>query len=57
MTYMASCGSTPCNEFNATGAKWFKIDQLGLSDPSVPTWYQADISSTPRTSARASAPH
>ncbi|KIP01552.1 glycoside hydrolase family 61 protein [Phlebiopsis gigantea 11061_1 CR5-6] len=45
MTYMASCGSTPCNEFNATGAKWFKIDQLGLSDPSVPTWYQADISS------------
>ncbi|KAJ3551901.1 hypothetical protein NM688_g4443 [Phlebia brevispora] len=42
MTYMASCGSTSCSEFDPTGAKWFKIDELGLkSDGS--TWYQSDI--------------
>ena len=29
MTYMASCGNTPCNEFDPTGAEWFKIDELG----------------------------
>lgn len=41
MTYMASCGSTTCDKFNASGAKWFKIDQIGKKDAS--TWYQADI--------------
>ena len=30
MTYLASCGSVPCNEFDSAGAKWFKIDQQGL---------------------------
>lgn len=44
MTYMTSCGNTPCNEFDPTGAKWFKIDQLGRkSDGS--TWFQQDIMS------------
>ncbi|KAI0344324.1 hypothetical protein BDW22DRAFT_1355695 [Trametopsis cervina] len=43
MTYMASCGSSSCAQFDPSGAKWFKIDQLGKkSDGS--TWYQADIS-------------
>ncbi|THH28726.1 hypothetical protein EUX98_g5466 [Antrodiella citrinella] len=41
MTYMASCGSTACDQFNATGATWFKIDEVGKKDAS--TWYQADI--------------
>ncbi|PSR83810.1 hypothetical protein PHLCEN_2v5624 [Hermanssonia centrifuga] len=48
MTYMASCGSTTCDQFDASGAKWFKIDQLGLkSDGS--TWNQADISTNRST--------
>ena len=41
MTYMTSCGSTSCDQFDPTGAKWFKIDQLGKKD--ADTWYQADI--------------
>lgn len=45
MTYMASCGNTPCNQYNGSDAKWFKIDQLGLK-PDGSTWYQADIQST-----------
>jgi hypothetical protein len=45
MTYMTSCGSTSCDQFDPTGAKWFKIDQLGLKQDGS-TWYQADISST-----------
>jgi Auxiliary Activity family 9 (formerly GH61) len=40
MTYMADCGDT-CTDFDATQAKWFKIDQKGLKDSGE--WYQADI--------------
>lgn len=29
MTYMASCGSTSCDQFDPSNAKWFKIDQAG----------------------------
>ncbi|TCD66356.1 hypothetical protein EIP91_001462 [Steccherinum ochraceum] len=43
MTYMTSCGSTSCDKFDPTNAKWFKIDQLGKKDAN--TWYQADIQS------------
>jgi len=39
MTYMASCGSTPCDQFDATNASWFKIDQAGQA--SNGTWLQA----------------
>lgn len=39
---MASCGSTTCDKFDATGAKWFKIDQMGKKDAN--TWDQEDIS-------------
>ncbi|EMD41283.1 glycoside hydrolase family 61 protein [Gelatoporia subvermispora B] len=42
MTYMASCGSTDCSNFNASGAKWFKVAQSGQK-PGGSTWYQADI--------------
>lgn len=44
MTYMASCGSTPCDQFNGTGAGWFKIDQAGLESDGK-TWYQGSIAS------------
>ena len=27
MTYMASCGTTSCDQFDPTDAKWFKIGQ------------------------------
>ncbi|CAK5284788.1 unnamed protein product [Mycena citricolor] len=42
MAYMASCGSTSCKDFDATGAKWFKIYEAGL-DPSTGTWFQANL--------------
>ncbi len=43
LTYMASCGSTTCDKFDASGAQWFKVDQAGKkSDGS--TWVQQDIS-------------
>ena len=43
MTYLASCGNTPCNTFDSTTAKWFKIDQVGR-DSSGSTWVQQQIS-------------
>jgi len=39
LTYMASCGSTTCDQFNATQARWFKIHQVGRQDGSA-LWYQ-----------------
>ena len=42
MTYMASCGSTSCDQFDPTGAKWFKIDQAGQN--SNGQWYQNPVS-------------
>ena len=44
LTYMASCGSTPCDQFDPTGASWFKINQAGLEDDGK-TWYQGGIAS------------
>jgi len=41
MTYMASCGSTPCNNFDSQNAQWFKIDQLGRQEDG--TWVQQDV--------------
>ena len=38
---MASCGSTTCDKFDITQAKWFKIQQLGMKDAS--TWYLANL--------------
>jgi hypothetical protein len=42
MTYMASCGDTPCSDFDATKAKWFKTEEKGVK-PDGKTWYQGDI--------------
>jgi len=41
MTYMASCGSTTCDKFDASQAKWFKIDEAGRK--SNGDWFQQDI--------------
>ena len=42
LTYLTSCGSTPCSQFNSTTAQWFKIDQVGQKPDG--TWFQADFS-------------
>ncbi|KAJ6573452.1 glycosyl hydrolase family 61-domain-containing protein [Mycena vulgaris] len=41
MTYLASCGSTSCAQFDATKAKWFKISEQG-QDASG-NWAQAKL--------------
>ncbi|KAF5319791.1 hypothetical protein D9611_012859 [Ephemerocybe angulata] len=42
LTYLASCGNTPCNEFDSTKAKWFKIGQQGQK-PNSNKWFQGDL--------------
>ena len=42
MTYLASCGSTTCDQFDSRTAKWFKIDQVGQDDNGG--WVQKQIS-------------
>ena len=42
MTYMASCGSTPCNQYNPMQAEWFLIDRQGQYPNG--TWAQASLS-------------
>jgi hypothetical protein len=41
MTYLASCGGKSCAEFDASQAKWFKIDEQG-QDASG-NWAQATL--------------
>ena len=43
MTYLASCGNTTCDKFDAINAKWFKIDEVGQK-PNSAKWFQEDIS-------------
>jgi hypothetical protein len=38
LTYLASCGSTTCDKFDARTAKWFKIDEAGKDNNGV--WIQ-----------------
>ncbi|KAF8815954.1 glycoside hydrolase family 61 protein [Phlegmacium glaucopus] len=42
LTYLANCGSTTCDQFDITNAKWFKIQQIGRKANS-PDWVQADL--------------
>lgn len=42
MAYMASCGSTTCDQFDSTNAQWFKIAEQGLMADGK-TWYQATL--------------
>ncbi|KAI0764155.1 glycoside hydrolase [Trametes elegans] len=43
LTYMALCEGVPCDRFNASGAKWFKTDEVGLKPGSHTEWYLADL--------------
>ncbi|KIJ98499.1 lytic polysaccharide monooxygenase [Laccaria amethystina LaAM-08-1] len=43
LTYLASCGSTTCDKFDAQSAKWFKIDQVGQVSPGSTTWAQQSV--------------
>ncbi|KAF8965495.1 glycosyl hydrolase family 61-domain-containing protein [Flammula alnicola] len=43
LTYMASCGSTTCDKFDASNAKWFKIQQDGKKSGDNSVWAQADL--------------
>ncbi|TBU45368.1 glycosyl hydrolase family 61-domain-containing protein [Dichomitus squalens] len=42
MTYMAVCDGTTCDKFDASNARWFKIDEAGQKSDSS-GWVQADI--------------
>lgn len=41
LTYMASCGSGSCTEFDANNAQWFKIDEKGRHDTDA-NWFMSD---------------
>jgi len=41
LTYMASCGSTTCDQFDSRTAKWFKIEETGRKSDG--NWAQADL--------------
>jgi len=41
MTYLASCGSTTCDQFDSRTAKWFKISQVGKDNSG--TWVQQQL--------------
>jgi len=41
INYMASCGSNDCSNFDASTAKWFKIEQSGVQPDG--TWAQAAL--------------
>ena len=43
MTYMAACTGTPCDQFDAGQAQWFKIDQAGQKPGYDDQWFQADL--------------
>lgn len=42
-TYMASCGSTTCDKFDAEKAKWFKIQEVGRKTDGSGQWFQQDL--------------
>jgi hypothetical protein len=42
LTYMASCGSSSCDQFDPAQAKWFKIRQVGRKNGN-PQWVQQDV--------------
>jgi len=41
LTYLASCGSTTCDQFDSRTAKWFKIDQVAKDDSG--NWVQQQL--------------
>ncbi|GJJ09015.1 hypothetical protein Clacol_003236 [Clathrus columnatus] len=43
MTYMAVCGNTTCDQFDAINAEWFKIDEAGQFANNLSVWHQQDL--------------
>ncbi|KAF9501049.1 hypothetical protein BDN71DRAFT_1439291 [Pleurotus eryngii] len=43
LTYMADCGQGGCEKFDATKAKWFKIQQIGRKTGGNKEWAQQDL--------------
>ncbi|KAJ7175861.1 glycosyl hydrolase family 61-domain-containing protein [Mycena filopes] len=41
LTYLTSCGSAPCSQFDTSGAMWFKIQQIGRDNTGQ--WAQAEM--------------
>jgi hypothetical protein len=50
LTYLSSCGSGSCSEFDASGAMWFKIQQAGRD---ASGWAQAQLSACIRGASTA----
>ncbi|TEB27902.1 glycoside hydrolase, partial [Coprinellus micaceus] len=50
LTYMASCGTSPCSQFDTSSAQWFKISEL-TKKPSG-EWYMADVFAGGETTTR-----
>ncbi|KAF9497062.1 hypothetical protein BDN71DRAFT_1388451 [Pleurotus eryngii] len=45
LTYMASCGDGGCENFDATQARWFKIQQVARKQSGDRAWAQVDLMS------------
>ena len=41
---MVNCGSTTCDQYDTTNAKWFKIYQEGKQPNNSALWIQAEVS-------------
>jgi hypothetical protein len=51
ITYLANCGDTPCNQFDTSNARWFKIHQVGKKANSN-NWVQGDLMNGARANAK-----
>lgn len=47
LTYMATCGNTTCDKFDAINAQWFKIDEVGQRKNDSSQWVQQDLCMAP----------
>jgi hypothetical protein len=43
LTYMASCGSATCDQFDSTKARWFKIQEIARKAGPGTDWAQIDL--------------
>lgn len=54
MTYMASCGSGGCANFDSANAQFFKISELGKKDDG--SWYMSDLNAALNDTTSATIP-
>ncbi|KAF8827606.1 hypothetical protein HHX47_DHR4000019 [Lentinula edodes] len=47
LTYMTSCGSSDCTQYNSSSSKWFKIAEIGIvtnaTSSNSPVWAQQSV--------------